>query len=649
MTGASIIVRAFNEEKHIRALFEGIREQNYKDAEVILVDSGSTDLTRQVASPYVDRLIQIASRDFTFGYSLNVGCDAAVGDSIVMVSAHAKPVHRDWLGNLVANMADPGVAMGFGGQQGSPSSKYSESRDLSRTFGGKRRLLDASNYFVNNANSVIRRELWTQHHFDERLPGLEDAEWAKYWMAGGYGVVYDPSAAIYHIHEESWRQVRIRYHREAAAARQIGTKARGQMPLALAKEASYALTDLRTVAFRPTRWNRFSEIVRFRLNKAAGTASGLWERTLLLESNNREESMFNREARAVVIERAKHARLKAVNVPQVKPGDVLIKVAYVGLCATDLEVLDGTLSYFESGLAHYPIIPGHEFSGQVMDVGVAVPHLTEGDHVVVETVHGCGDCDHCMAGNRTACVSRAEVGVFGLSGAYADYVVVPGAFAHKIPADLNLKAAALCEPLSVVLKGLRRLNSFLAEPSSVAVIGAGAIGHLATRALVHQGHSVAVFDRDSERLNHLKDVAKELRTEMDGLGEYAIVIEATGNTVALNEVIDGTLPGTTVLLLGLPYSGAALGAEHLVSYDKTLIGSVGAGPEDLDEAISVIGSLKVDALLQATLSLESYARGWEMVRNKESLKVMLEVDPLIELLAGPTSADSGAEPTSDES
>jgi 2-desacetyl-2-hydroxyethyl bacteriochlorophyllide A dehydrogenase len=630
MTGTSIVVRGFNEEKHIGALLEGIRAQNYRDAEIILVDSGSTDLTRQVAAPYIDRLIQIPSRDFTFGYSLNVGCDAASGDSIVMVSAHTKPVDLNWLGNLIGNLSDPHVAMGFGRQSGTPTSKYSESRDFSRTFNRKRQLLAPSNYFVNNANSVIRRDLWREHHFDETLPGLEDAEWAKYWMACGYQVIYDPTAAIYHIHEESWRQVRIRYHREAAASRQIGISSRRQLPEAFAKEVSYAVADILSISSRPARWNRVSEILRFRWNKAAGTASGLWATAPLLESSIRDESMFNREARAVVIERAKHSKLTSVEIPQVNPGGALIKVAYVGLCATDIEVLDGTLSYFQTGLATYPIIPGHEFSGQVMAVGAAVPHLSEGDHVVVETVHGCGDCDHCRSGNRTGCVLRTEIGVFGLSGAYADYIVVPGTFVHKIPPTLRLKTAALCEPLSVVMKGLRRLDPYLPMSSSVAVIGAGSIGHLATRALAHRGHAVTVFDRDQERLHRLEDVATDLRTDMNGLDEFSVVIEATGNTSALNDVIDGTLPGATILLLGLPYSGGTLGAEHLVSYDKTLIGSVGAGPQDLDEAISMIGVLNVDALLQTTLPLESYQRGWEMVRNNECLKVMLEIDPLIE-------------------
>jgi threonine dehydrogenase-like Zn-dependent dehydrogenase len=633
MTGTSIVVRGFNEEKHIGALLEGIRAQNYRDAEIILVDSGSTDLTRQIAAPYIDRLIQIASRDFTFGYSLNIGCDAASGDNIVMVSAHTKPVDLNWLGNLIGNLSDPQVAMGFGRQNGAPTSKYSESRDFSRTFGPNRQLLAPSNYFVNNANSVIRRDLWREHHFDETLPGLEDAEWAKYWMARGYEVLYDPTAAIYHIHEESWRQVRIRYRREGAAARQIGIGSRRQLPQVVAKEASRTLFDLLSISTQPARWNRAPEILRFRWNKTTGTVSGLWAAMPLLESTNREESMFNREARAIVIDRAKHARLTTIDVPQIKPGDVLIKVAYVGLCATDIEVLDGTLSYLKTGQFHYPIIPGHEFSGQITAVGAAVTHLAEGSHVVVETIHGCGDCDHCKSGNRTACASRSEIGVFGLSGAYADYVVVPGIFVHEIPPTLKLKTAALCEPLSVVMKGIRRLTPFLLAPSSVAVIGAGPVGHLATRALVHKGHSVTVFDRNPARLHQLDDVATELRTEVRDLDKMSLVIEATGNTSALNDVIAGTLPGTIILLLGLPYSGAALGAEHLVSYDKTLIGSVGAGPEDLDEAIAIIGELNVDSLLETTLPLESFQRGWEMVRNNEGLKIMLEIDSLIEHMA----------------
>jgi GT2 family glycosyltransferase len=135
-------------------------------------------------------------------------------------------------------------AMVYGRQLGGATSKFSESQDMRRTFGSKRTILKPPNFFANNANSAIRKDLWQQHPFDESLPGLEDIEWAKYWMEQGYRVVYEPEAAIYHIHEESWRQVRRRYYREALAARWIGIKHSWQALTTPFAEFNHMIADL---------------------------------------------------------------------------------------------------------------------------------------------------------------------------------------------------------------------------------------------------------------------------------------------------------------------------------------------------------------------------------------------------------------------
>ena len=643
----SIVIRAFNEEKHLGKLLESIRAQRYQDAEIILVDSGSTDLTRQIAEAHCDRVIQIASRDFTYGYSLNVGCQAGRGKYIVIVSAHTAPVHDDWLGNLVANFADKEVAMVCGRQLGAPESKLGEVRDLARTFGDKRLVLEPPVYFANNANSAVRRDLWEKHPFDETLPGLEDVAWAKHWMEAGYQVVYDPTAPVYHIHEESWRQVKLRYYREAMAARHIGIKNRGDIPGELLREGWHLVADLARVAVAPKLWRRAGEVVLFRTNKALGTAAGLRRAEPQPDTELREEMMFNRRGRAVVIEGPRRAALRQVEVPAVKPGDVLIKVAYVGLCATDLEIYNGTLGYYRDGRAKYPIIPGHEFSGQVTAVGSQVQHIAEGDHVVVETVQGCGDCDRCKAGNRVGCAFRTEVGVFGLSGAYADYTVVPGAYVHRLPPGLDFRLGALCEPLSVVLKGLRRLGDALADQRPVAVVGAGPIGHLSTRVLRHRGHAVTVFDKDETRLSYLADVTADLHADLDGLDAFSVVVEATGNGEALDAVLRGSAPGATILMLGLPYAKSESGMEQVVANDKTLVGSVGAGPDDLEEAISLAGRLKLDGFLEVTYPLESFEQAWDAVRRRSHLKVLLEVDPLLARMAVERGSESAMRPRVD--
>ena len=122
----SIVIRAYNEEAHIGRLLTGISQQTYHGVETILVDSGSTDRTVQIAENYGAKIVQIASEEFTFGRSLNRGIQAAKGELVVIVSAHCHPVYPDWLERLLAPFSDPAVAVTYGKQRGGKTNQYSE-------------------------------------------------------------------------------------------------------------------------------------------------------------------------------------------------------------------------------------------------------------------------------------------------------------------------------------------------------------------------------------------------------------------------------------------------------------------------------------------------------------------------------------------
>jgi glycosyltransferase involved in cell wall biosynthesis len=178
----SVVIRTYNEEKYLPDLLEAIRLQLSQAYEIIIVDSGSWDRTQEIAQHGADKLLHIQSRDFTFGYALNVGIQEAVGRFIVIVSAHTLPLNPQWLGKLIEPLSDEKTAMVYGRQLGAASSKFSEIQDMRRTFRLKRKVMRPPHFFANNANSAIRKDLWHQHPFDEGLLGLEDIEWAKYWM-----------------------------------------------------------------------------------------------------------------------------------------------------------------------------------------------------------------------------------------------------------------------------------------------------------------------------------------------------------------------------------------------------------------------------------------------------------------------------------
>ena len=338
--------------------------------------------------------------------------------------------------------------------------------------------------------------------------------------------------------------------------------------------------------------------------------------------------MIKRTSEAVVIHSPGKAALEKVEIPRLKPGEALIRVAHTAVCATDLEILDGTLGYYQNGMAEYPIVPGHEFSGRIAALGENVNGLAEEDPVVVECLQSCGNCGECRAGNFLGCGERTELGVFRHDGAYARYVVAPARFVHKLPQEMDLRRAALCEPLSVVLKAMRRLAPALGAGAKrrCFVIGAGPLGHMFARTLLHFGHEVTAFDRNPKRLA-LFDGSGILSSDtLADLSGFKVIIEVTGDGEVLNEALHLSPANASILLLGLPYGLRQFSFETVVAYDKTVIGSVSGTAEDFAEAIGLLPNLELDAYFRSPLRLGDFERAWEIARGGDVLKVVLDVE-----------------------
>ena len=216
----SIIIRCLNEGKHIGKLLDGIQKQTHKDVEIIVVDSGSRDNTLEVASKYPTKIVHIKPEDFSFGYALNVGCEAATGDLLLFASAHVYPVYNDWLQLMHQPFEDEQVALVYGKQRGDHRNKYSEHQVFAKWFPNNSNL-HQKHPFCNNANCMVRKNLWEQFPYDETLTGLEDLAWAKNILERGYRIAYQADATIIHVHEERWKNVYNRYRREAIALRLI--------------------------------------------------------------------------------------------------------------------------------------------------------------------------------------------------------------------------------------------------------------------------------------------------------------------------------------------------------------------------------------------------------------------------------------------
>ncbi len=291
----SIIIRAYNEEKHIGRLLEGIRQQTVKDVEIILVDSGSTDSTVAVAESFGARVVRIPSAEFTFGRSLNFGVREATRELVVIASAHVYPVYPDWLETLLRPFEDEKVALTYGKQRGPESAKYSEQQIYHQWYPdvSKPRQETA---FCNNANAAIRRSLWEVHPYDETLTGLEDLAWAKWAKDQGYAIAYAAEAEIVHVHDETPRGVFNRYRREAMAFRQIYPEAHFSLYDFARLTATNILSDLWHAAREGVLWKNIASIFWFRFMQFHGTRTGHRE-TSLVTPQLRETFYYARERR----------------------------------------------------------------------------------------------------------------------------------------------------------------------------------------------------------------------------------------------------------------------------------------------------------------------------------------------------------------
>ncbi len=218
----SVIIRTLNEEVYLGELLHSISEQITKDfkLEVVVIDSGSIDKTLIIAKRFKCKITFINKDEFTFGRSLNMGSNFSDGDILVYISGHCIPIDNNWLLNLISPIRKGISGYTYGRQIGRDTTKYAEGKIFEKYFPDSSKI-PQKGFFCNNANSAISRKVWSQFMFDENLTGLEDMDLAKRYCESGGKISYVSDACVFHIHNEIWRQTRIRYEREAIALQEI--------------------------------------------------------------------------------------------------------------------------------------------------------------------------------------------------------------------------------------------------------------------------------------------------------------------------------------------------------------------------------------------------------------------------------------------
>ena len=194
----SIIIRTKNEEEWLRHTLISLQQQSFKDFEIIIVDNCSDDLTIKICRDFkIKKILKI--QEYIPGKSINVGVKKAVGDIIVLLSAHCVPTNKNWLKNLIAPLANKEIVACYGRQSPTSTSKNSDIRDLLITFGLDKKI-QIKDPFFHNANSAIRKNILRQIPFDETLSNIEDRDWGKKVIKNNYKICYEPLANVYHYH-----------------------------------------------------------------------------------------------------------------------------------------------------------------------------------------------------------------------------------------------------------------------------------------------------------------------------------------------------------------------------------------------------------------------------------------------------------------
>ena len=326
--------------------------------------------------------------------------------------------------------------------------------------------------------------------------------------------------------------------------------------------------------------------------------------------------------KAAVITAPGEIAIEEVADPTPGDNDVVVQVAAVGICGTDLHIFEGEFA------PKLPIVPGHEMSGTVVAVGRSVTEIKIGDAVAIDPSLHCGECFYCRRARGNLCENWNALGVT-YPGAAAQFLLSPKKNIHKLPKNVDLKSAALIEPLSCAVRGFDQLPR---NPGSHYLIyGSGTMGlMMAEMAKVNGAASVSIVDLNQDKLKTAKvlgftNLAKSA-DEFDQPRGFDVVIDCTGVTEAIKDGLKHVMPSGTFLQFGVANKDAKVEIEPFWVYNKeiTIVGSM-AVLHSFDRAVELFASgvLNTDVMISDRYSLENYADALTAFKSGKGRKTIV--------------------------
>ncbi|WP_060885176.1 zinc-dependent alcohol dehydrogenase family protein [Streptomyces caniscabiei] len=326
--------------------------------------------------------------------------------------------------------------------------------------------------------------------------------------------------------------------------------------------------------------------------------------------------------KAAVIESVGKAVVAEVPDPAPGPREVVVEVAACGLCGTDLHILQGEFA------PKLPIVPGHEFAGEVVGLGARVTELSVGDRVAVDPSLYCHECRYCRTGHNNLCERWAAIGVTTAGGA-AQYAVAPVANCVRLPEHVRTQDAALVEPLSCAVRGYDVLRARLG--AHVLVYGSGTMGLMMLELAKRTGAaSVDVVDVNPSRLETARrlgvSAAAAGADELDRPQGWDVVIDATGNAAAIQDGLDRVARAGTFLQFGVADYATRVTIDPYRVYNQeiTITGSM-AVLHSFERAAELFASgvLDPDVLISDRLPLEQYPQALDQFASGVGRKIVV--------------------------
>jgi L-iditol 2-dehydrogenase len=318
-------------------------------------------------------------------------------------------------------------------------------------------------------------------------------------------------------------------------------------------------------------------------------------------------------------------------VPEPGPDEALVAVHTAGVCGSDAHAYT-----YEGGYEwiQLPRVMGHEYAGEVVEVGADVTDFAPGDEVVEEPIHDCGECFQCKNGQPNVCQNFSITGMHR-DGAYSEYVAVAAEHLHRVPEGLSLGAAAVTEPLSVATRAV--LDQSVTDPGDdVLVFGPGPIGVLVATVADSLGANVLVagLEKDAEHrfpvLDDLgvatvdvqsADLAARTEAFTDGKS-FDVVFDTTGHHTGVENAVDAVRKGGQIVVVGLPGEPSELFLTPLVRGEVALDTSYGSTWRNFEQALRLLenGTVDPDPIVDTSYSVDDPERAFEDFLDSATVK-----------------------------